>query len=76
MTSKRIPRMMPLWGNASIHRSMEVKDCLYMNRHKLETYSFLAYALELNYNECIFTQSAKNLRTSAWRTRKRWSWAS
>jgi len=55
MLSKRIPRMMLLWDNASIHRSSEVKEYLYMMRHKLETRRFPAYAPELNPDEYIFS---------------------
>jgi len=55
MLSKRIPRMMLLWDNASIHRSSEVKEYLYMMRQKLETRRFPAYAPELNPDEYIFS---------------------
>jgi len=53
--SKRIPRMMLLWDNASIHRSIEVKGFLYMNGQKMETHRFPAYALELNPDEYVIS---------------------
>ncbi|MGQ9514749.1 MAG: transposase [Thermoproteota archaeon] len=52
--SKRIPRMM-LWDNASIHRSLEVEELLYMNADRIETHRFSAYAPELNPDECIIS---------------------
>jgi transposase len=55
MLSKRIPKMMLLWDNALIHRSVEVKEYLYMVRHKIETRRFPAYAPELNPDEYIFS---------------------
>jgi transposase len=55
MLSRRIPRMMLLWDNASIHRSAEVKEYLYMMRQSLDTRRFPAYAPELNPDEYIFS---------------------
>jgi len=53
--TKRIPKMMLLWDNASIHRSMEVKEYLHMVRHKVETRRFPAYAPELNPDEYVLS---------------------
>jgi transposase len=53
--TKRIPRMMLLWDNASIHRSTEVKEYLYIVRQRIETRRFPAYAPELNPDEYIFS---------------------
>jgi len=53
--SRRIPKMMLLWDNASMHRSIEVREYLYMMRHKLETRRFPAYAPELNPDEYVFS---------------------
>jgi transposase len=54
MLSKRIPKML-IWDSASIHRSIEVKEYLYMMRHKLEMLRFPTYAPELNPDEYIFS---------------------
>jgi len=53
--AKRIPRIMLLWDNAPIHRSIEVKEYLYTIRQKFETRRFPAYAPELNPDEYIFS---------------------
>ena len=55
MLAKRIPSMMLLWDNAPIHRSTEVKEYLYMMRHKVETRRFPAYAPELNPDEYVLS---------------------
>ena len=52
---KRVPRMMLLWDNASIHRSMEVKEYPYMIRDEVETRRFPAYAPELNPDEYVLS---------------------
>jgi len=53
--TKMIPRMMLLWDNASIHRSNEVKEYLYMVRDAMVTRRFPAYAPELNPDEYVFS---------------------
>jgi len=53
LLARRIPRMMLLWDNASIHRSEEVKEYLYMSRNEVETRRFPAYAPELNPDEYV-----------------------
>jgi len=55
MLSKRIPRMMLLWDNASIHRSLEVKEFLYAMKHRMEVHRFPAYAPELNPDEYVLS---------------------
>jgi len=55
MLTKKIPKMMLLWDNASIHRSNEVKEYLYMVRHKVEAHRFPAYAPELNPDEYVIS---------------------
>jgi transposase len=58
--SNRIPKMMLLWDNASIHRSVEVKEYLYIARHRIEMRSFPVYAPELNHDEYIFSYACAN----------------
>jgi len=55
MLTKRIPKMMLLWDNASIHRSIEVKEYLYMVADRMETHRFPAYAPELNPDEYVIS---------------------
>jgi len=55
MLAKRIPKIMLLWDNASIHRCIEVKEFLYMNRHAMEAHRFPAYAPELNPDEYVLS---------------------
>jgi len=55
LLSKRIPRMMLLWDNASIHRSLEVKEFLYVMRQRMEVHRFPAYAPELNPDEYVLS---------------------
>ena len=48
-------RLMVVWDNGGIHRSMLVKTFLWLNRKRLETRRFPAYAPELDPDEMVWT---------------------
>lgn len=48
-------RLMVVWDNGRIHRSVEVKTFLWLNRKRLETRRFPAYAPELDPDEMVWS---------------------
>ena len=48
-------RLMVVWDNGGIHRSVLVKTFLWLNRKRLETRRFPAYAPELDPDEMVWT---------------------